>query len=206
MISQRAALGRFAQPKIRNWNDIETGELRVCAEIDLHSPAVDYRFRCWRRAAISAMSKFSAAASASVKRRRAVFLLSLGVRLEANARNVNELDQRKVSPAGERKRAPIGVIADIAAGVARQARRHSACSRRREQTGEGRAAAARRRFSQSNDAARRPVSAHIWKQYRARVARLRFDTKMPPAGGEPEHQNNVGLSANNFGSSLSTAA
>jgi L-asparaginase II len=31
---QRAALGRFAQPKIRNWNDIETGELRVCLEFD----------------------------------------------------------------------------------------------------------------------------------------------------------------------------
>jgi L-asparaginase II len=30
---QRAALGRFAQPKLRNWNDIETGELRVGAEI-----------------------------------------------------------------------------------------------------------------------------------------------------------------------------
>jgi L-asparaginase II len=30
---QRAALARFAQPKIRNWNDIETGELRVGAEI-----------------------------------------------------------------------------------------------------------------------------------------------------------------------------
>jgi L-asparaginase II len=31
---QRAALGRFAQPKIRNWNDIETGELRVCLEFN----------------------------------------------------------------------------------------------------------------------------------------------------------------------------
>jgi L-asparaginase II len=30
---QRAALGRFAQPKLRNWNEIETGELRVGAEI-----------------------------------------------------------------------------------------------------------------------------------------------------------------------------
>ena len=30
---QRAALGRFAQPKIRNWNDIETGELHVCIEV-----------------------------------------------------------------------------------------------------------------------------------------------------------------------------
>jgi L-asparaginase II len=30
---QRAALGRFAQPKLRNWNDIETGKLRVGAEI-----------------------------------------------------------------------------------------------------------------------------------------------------------------------------
>jgi L-asparaginase II len=30
---QRAALGRFAQPKLRNWNDIETGELRIGAEI-----------------------------------------------------------------------------------------------------------------------------------------------------------------------------
>ena len=29
----RAALARFAQPKIRNWNDIETGELRVCIEV-----------------------------------------------------------------------------------------------------------------------------------------------------------------------------
>jgi L-asparaginase II len=31
--NRRAALGRFAQPKIRNWNDIETGELRVALEI-----------------------------------------------------------------------------------------------------------------------------------------------------------------------------
>ena len=31
---QRAALGRFAQPNIRKWNDIETGELRVCLEFD----------------------------------------------------------------------------------------------------------------------------------------------------------------------------
>ena len=31
--NQRAALARFAQPKLRNWNDIETGELRVGAEI-----------------------------------------------------------------------------------------------------------------------------------------------------------------------------
>jgi L-asparaginase II len=31
---QRAALARFAQPKIRNWNDIETGELRVCLEFN----------------------------------------------------------------------------------------------------------------------------------------------------------------------------
>jgi L-asparaginase II len=30
---QRAALARFAQPKIRNWNDIETGELRIAGEI-----------------------------------------------------------------------------------------------------------------------------------------------------------------------------
>jgi L-asparaginase II len=30
---QRAALARFAQPKLRNWNDIETGELRIGAEI-----------------------------------------------------------------------------------------------------------------------------------------------------------------------------
>jgi L-asparaginase II len=30
---QCAALARFAQPKIRNWNDIETGELRVTLEI-----------------------------------------------------------------------------------------------------------------------------------------------------------------------------
>jgi L-asparaginase II len=30
---QRAALGRLAQPKLRNWNDIETGELRVTLEI-----------------------------------------------------------------------------------------------------------------------------------------------------------------------------
>jgi L-asparaginase II len=30
---QRAALARLAQPKIRNWNDIETGELRVCLEM-----------------------------------------------------------------------------------------------------------------------------------------------------------------------------
>jgi L-asparaginase II len=32
--NQHAALGRFAQPKLRNWNDIEVGELRVTAEID----------------------------------------------------------------------------------------------------------------------------------------------------------------------------
>jgi L-asparaginase II len=30
---QRAALARFARPKMRNWNDIETGELRVSMEI-----------------------------------------------------------------------------------------------------------------------------------------------------------------------------
>jgi L-asparaginase II len=30
---QRAALARLAQPKLRNWNDIEVGELRVSAEI-----------------------------------------------------------------------------------------------------------------------------------------------------------------------------
>jgi L-asparaginase II len=30
---QRAALARFALPKLRNWNDIEVGELRVVAEI-----------------------------------------------------------------------------------------------------------------------------------------------------------------------------
>jgi L-asparaginase II len=30
---QRAALGRLAQPKLRNWNNIEVGELRVSAEI-----------------------------------------------------------------------------------------------------------------------------------------------------------------------------
>ena len=31
--NRRAALARFAEPKLRNWNDIETGELRVSAEI-----------------------------------------------------------------------------------------------------------------------------------------------------------------------------
>ena len=35
-----------------------------------------------------------------VKCRRAAFLLSFGARLEANTRNVNELDQRTASPAG----------------------------------------------------------------------------------------------------------
>jgi L-asparaginase II len=30
---QRTALARFAQPKLRNWNDIEVGELRVTLEL-----------------------------------------------------------------------------------------------------------------------------------------------------------------------------
>jgi L-asparaginase II len=36
---QRSALARFAQPKLRNWNGIEVGELRVSGESGLPQPA-----------------------------------------------------------------------------------------------------------------------------------------------------------------------
>ena len=79
-------------------------------------------------------------------------------RTAESARNMNELHQR---PASARllQRSPIGVVAQIAAGIARQPRRNRARTRRAEQAGERRCAAQRDRPALRNHAALRTEAA-----------------------------------------------
>ena len=132
----------------------------------------------------------AAPASAASRRRRSVFIGSSSRDAADGARNMNELHQR---PASARllQRAPIGVVAQIAAGIVRQPRRNRARTRRAEQAGERRCAAQRDRPALRNHAALRTEAARVGKQERDGVARPRLDAEVAPAPGKAEHQDDV---------------
>jgi hypothetical protein len=103
---------------------------------------------------------------------------------------MNELHQRPAVTC-LLQHAPIGVVAQIAAGIARQPRRNGARAHRAEQAGERRCAAQRRRLARGDHAALRTVAARVGKQERDGVARPCLDAEVVPAPGKAEHQDDV---------------
>src|SRR4029079_17787557 len=101
-------------------------------------------------------------AGTNKRRMRGAALASLRARSIGDRRQVNELHQWR-SESGRLQCTPVAVIAEITAGIARQARPHTCCAAGTEQmsercgTGQGRLTACDRRLL-------RPVAADIGKQ------------------------------------------
>ena len=94
---------------------------------------------------------------------------------------------------------PIGIVAEITSGIARQPRRKRAWPHRSEKSREWRMAATRSRLTCRDDAGRRTMSGCIGKQHRDGVAGARFDAKLVATPSETEYQHDVGLGREQFG-------
>lgn len=94
--------------------------------------------------------------------------------MKADERNVNELHQRPAMRSALQC-APISVVAQIPARVARQPGRDGATAYRADKAGERRRPAERHGATGLNEAALRAMSAGVWTQYRYGIARARLD-------------------------------
>jgi len=90
------------------------------------------------------------------------------------------------------QRAPISIIAEVRAGVARQANGQSGPSKRSEKTRERRVAC-QRALPRVNRPAIGTVTAQVWKQDRPRIAGAGLDANVAAAAGKAEDQQHVGL-------------
>jgi hypothetical protein len=89
------------------------------------------------------------------------------------------------------QRAPVGVIAEISAGIARQARRQLILSHHIEKLMERCISRSRSGLSAFNRCTRRAITINVWKQDRMRVARARLDTDVTPAARQTEYEDHV---------------
>ena len=95
--------------------------------------------------------------------------------------------------------APIGIVAKIGAGIARQASRQSGSSQRGEKARERRIARQRAYLSGLNRPVIGTVTVRIRKHDRPRIAGARLDANLSPAAGKTEDQQHVGLLRQQFG-------
>jgi len=130
------------------------------------------------------------------KRRRAA-QSACPPRRRADRRDMHELHQRPTAARGL-QRAPIGVIAKICPGIARQTGGQRGSLQRVEEAREGRASrqCALTRF---DDCTVRTPTADIGEQDRARIARPRLDANLSPAAGKAEDQQHVRPPRQKFG-------
>jgi hypothetical protein len=91
------------------------------------------------------------------------------------------------------QRSPIGVVAQIGAGIARHACGKPGPAQRGEQTRERRIAKQRSGSIHFDSCACGTTTAHVGKKNRSGVARARLDAKLAPARREPKDQDHVGL-------------
>ncbi len=115
----------------------------------------------------------------------------------AHRRDMNELYQGAVV-AGPLQCLPIGIVAKIPPGIARQPRRHAGRTRRAEKPREWCFALERRGLSWRDRAARWPIAARIRKQDRYGVTGPCLDAEVTPAAGKAEYQDDVRLLREEF--------
>lgn len=124
------------------------------------------------------------------QRRRAPFASPRGTRIDRDWWNVNERNQR--TPVSRPfQSAPIGIVAEVAPGIARESRLYCAAANRSQQTHERRRTAHRGRSAWRDNAALRAIAARVGKEDQEGVARARFNAKVTSAPGKTEHQHNV---------------
>jgi len=115
----------------------------------------------------------------------------------ADPRDVNELHQRMLA-ANVLQSAPVGVVAKIGSGIARQTGRHLILSHNIEKLMERCISRSRSDLSVFDRCTLGTTTAHVRKQDRTRIARARLDADVPPAARQTEYQQHVRVSRQQF--------
>jgi hypothetical protein len=110
---------------------------------------------------------------------------------------VNELHQR-MPAAGVLQSAPVGVIAKISSGIARQTRRQFILSHHLEKPMERCISRSRSGLSAFDRATLGAITVGIGKQDGTRITGARLDANVPPAARQTEYQQHVGVLRQEF--------
>jgi hypothetical protein len=115
----------------------------------------------------------------------------------ADPRDVNELHQRMLA-ANVLQSAPVGVVAKIGSGIARQTGRHLILSHNIEKLMERCISRSRSGLSAFDRATLGAINVGIGKQDRTRITGARLDANVPSAARQTEYQQHVGVLRQEF--------